>query len=355
MKRSLLQFLRCPQTKSKLTLKQAVDSGRQDEITTGELLSEEGQLYPIRNGVPIMLPPGGSDERQSKTAESFSEKWKRAPGYREDTKPHYIAWYLERYGHVTMEQLRSFLETKRFILDAGTGEGRDSELYARNSSAQVFGVDISEGIEIAYRDLGHLPNLHLIRADLTALPFAGGFFDFIACDQVIHHTADTYASLQALLRHLGKGHIAVYTYKKKGPIREFCDDYIRERTVPMAPEACMEFSEAMTKLGKALSDLKVEIHIPADIPLLEIKAGSYDLQRWIYWNVFKCYWNDSMDWTSNVITNFDWYHPLCAHRHTPEEVSGWFGEQGLSIEHMSVVESGISVLASNAVRPGIKN
>jgi hypothetical protein len=120
----------------------------------------------------------------------------------------------------------------------------------------------------------------------------------------------------------------------------------------MTPEECMEVSEAITKFGKALSDIKVEITIPADIPILDIKAGTYDLQRWIYWNIFKCYWNDSMDWTSNVVTNFDWYHPLFAHRHTPEEVRGWFVEQGLVINHMSVVESGISVLASKTGSAG---
>ena len=27
-----------------------------------------------------------------------------------------------------------------------------------------------------------------------------------------------------------------------------------------------------------------------------------------------------MDWDTNVITNFDWYHPLHAHRHTEDEV-----------------------------------
>jgi hypothetical protein len=52
-----------------------------------------------------------------------------------------------------------------------------------------------------------------------------------------------------------------------------------------------------------------------------------------------------MDWTSNVMTNFDWYHPLHAHRHTPEEVRGWCVELGLQVERFDVVESGISVLA----------
>jgi hypothetical protein len=52
-----------------------------------------------------------------------------------------------------------------------------------------------------------------------------------------------------------------------------------------------------------------------------------------------------MDWESNVITNFDWYHPLHAHRHTQEEVETWCREEALTIQHLDVQESGISVLA----------
>jgi arsenite methyltransferase len=185
-----------------------------------------------------------------------------------------------------------------------------------------------------------------VQADLSKLPFPERFFDFIGCDQVIHHTPSARASLHELVSHLAAGgHIAFYVYRKKGPIREFCDDYIRARTTTMAPEDCMKFSEAMTKLGKALSDLKCTVDVPEDIPLLGIKAGKQDIQRFIYWNVFKCYWNDTMDWESNVITNFDWYHPLHASRHTREEVLAWCAEEGLEIEHIDVQESGISVRA----------
>ena len=129
-----------------------------------------------------------------------------------------------------------------------------------------------------------------MQADLTRLPFANDYFDFIGCDQVIHHTPDTRASLHGLVEHLApRGHLAFYVYKRKGPIREFCDDYIRERTVQIAAEECLEISEAITKLGKALTDLRVTVDVPEDIPLLGIKAGKKDIQRFIYWNVFKCY------------------------------------------------------------------
>jgi hypothetical protein len=47
----------------------------------------------------------------------------------------------------------------------------------------------------------------------------------------------------------------------------------------------------------------------------------------------------------NCITNFDWYHPLHAHRHTPAEVEEWCAADKLEIVNFDVVESGISVLA----------
>ena len=344
MKTTLIEHLRCPITGQRLRLRGAGNDSESDEVMQGELYSESGSVYPIQDGVPILLGNEETEPGHKATVAAFSEKWRRAPAYRENTKAHYIQWYLERYGHQDLQALEQFLSTKRFILDAGTGEGRDVELYARHSKAMVIGVDISEGIHNAYQSLRHLPNAHFIRADLRRLPFRERFFDFIACDQAIHHTPDTYESFRALLRFLGAGHIAIYTYRKKGPIREFCDDFIRAKTVHYTPDECMRFSEAITKLGKALWEANVEIDIPEDIPILDLKAGKQNLQRWIYWNFFKCYWNENMDWTSNAVTNFDWYYPFYAHRHTPEEVLSWFREQGLTVEQISVVESGTSVL-----------
>ena len=344
MKRSLVDVLRCPASGQPLTL---VDSSPAEgiEVESGRLTTPSGGEYRIVGGVPIMLLPETWAAGQSETRESFSEKWRRAPNYREATQTHYVQWYLERYGFGTTEGLRDFLSNKRRVLDAGTGHGRDAELFAANSGATVFAIDISEGIYNAYRDLRHLENVHVIQADLGKLPFDDQFFDFISCDQVIHHTPDTRESLARLVRHLAPhGHIGIYTYKIKGPIREFCDDYIRTFTVGMSPDECMKVSEAITKFGRSLAELGVTIDVPEDIPILGIKAGKHDLQRFIYWNVFKCYWNDTMDWNSNVITNFDWYHPLHAHRHTPEEVRSWFAENNLEIEHFDIVESGISVL-----------
>ena len=75
-------------------------------------------------------------------------------------------------------------------------------------------------------------------------------------------------------------------------------------------------------LGKRLSALNVTFESP-DIPLLGIKGGKYDLQRFIYWNFAKCFWRE--DWGTELCdtTNFDWYSPSNAARYSVEEFNAW--------------------------------
>jgi SAM-dependent methyltransferase/uncharacterized protein YbaR (Trm112 family) len=346
MKDDLLKYLVCPVDGLPLTANvQRADYG---EVMDGELTCENGHAYEVSDGVPRMLVAPESDYDAALTQESFSAKWIMSPSFaiHGTAREFYRDWYLQRYGFGDMAGLQSFLATKKMILEAGAGVGRDALLYGENGPGQVFAVDISVGIDATYSNTRHLPNVHAIQADLRCLPFAEGTFDYVVSDQVLHHTPNTAASFAYLSRYASPGgHIAAYVYKKKGPIREFSDDFLRARYAGGPEEECYAFSRAMTLLGKSLSDLNVEFDIPQDIPALEIKAGTYDLQRFIYYHVFKCYWNDAVDEEANIITNFDWYHPVHAWRHTPDEVKTWCKDAGLEIEHFDVVESGISVRA----------
>jgi hypothetical protein len=98
----------------------------------------------------------------------------------------------------------------------------------------------------------------------------------------------------------------------------------------------------VTKIGKALSDQDIDFEIPEDLAELEIKAGRYDLQRFFYYHIFKCFWNDRFTFDENNLVNFDWYHPTYAHRHSPEEIREWYEEGRLKIVHLDVSESGIT-------------
>ncbi len=107
----------------------------------------------------------------------------------------------------------------------------------------------------------------------------------------------------------------------------------------------------LTTTSAALAELKVEIEVPVDVPVLGIRAGRYDIHRLMYYTMFKCYWNDRLSFDENVHVNFDWYAPRYAWRHTREEVQGWVVAAGLRAVHESVDESGITVRAELPTSP----
>ncbi|HEU4388355.1 MAG TPA: class I SAM-dependent methyltransferase, partial [Blastocatellia bacterium] len=191
-------------------------------------------------------------------------------------------------------------------------------------------------------------NAHLIQADLTQLPFEPGFFDFIACDQVLHHTRNTEESFHRLADLLAPGgDLAIYVYKKKAPIREFADDYLRGAAQRMSDDENWQLAEQLTGLGRALWETGAKVTVP-DVPALGIKAGTYDVQRFVYWFALKCYWNPELSYGDSVITNYDWYRPLYAHRHTPEEVRKWFADASLDVVTFHECKAGISVRGRKA-------
>jgi hypothetical protein len=79
-----------------------------------------------------------------------------------------------------------------------------------------------------------------------------------------------------------------------------------------------EFSTQLTELGRSLSALNVSFESP-DIPLLGIKGGMYDIQRFIYWNFLKCFWKEDWGYELSKSTNYDWYAPSNAKRFSKEE------------------------------------
>lgn len=343
MKPKLLDILVSPKTGDRLHL--APDATG----ANGELRTEKGELFPIEKGVPNFVDVASfkEDEDAHATYKTFEDKWRRGKTYRDATLDHYREWFFERFGLEQEADVSSLLPETGWVLDAATAHGRDASMYAAHTNADVVGLDYSGGIFLAQESFGNRDNLHFVRADMMELPFREETFDFVACDQALHHTPNTRQALESLVIALKKnGRLLFYVYKEKAYIRELVDTHLRDVTTKLSADECYEFAQQVTELGRSLSDLNVKVDIPCDIPLLGIERGTYDLQRFIYYNMIKCYWNDSIDFENNVLTNFDWYHPAHAHRHSPEEVRGWCEDLNLEIQRLYVCGSGISVIAT---------
>ena len=340
MKESALQQLVCPGSPEALELRVARRDGA--EVLEGELRASNGTSFSIRCGIPSFVP---AEMKTDQTVRSFAQKWAKHRYYREHTHRFYTDWYLQRYGFFDADGLRSFLSGKSVILDAGTGAGRDALNLAEHSTADVFAVDTAwEALEVAARELRQ-HRISFVHADLHHTPFPDEFFDLINCDQVIHHTPNPKEAFDALARKLKTGgEICCYVYKKKAVIREFTDDYVRERISDLSVDEALKVCESITKLGRTLAHLNVTVDVEEDIPVLGITKGKVDLQRLFHWNVFKCFWNDEFDFFTNNIVNMDWYHPVHCHRFTPEAFREWF-RNGWDIQAWDVQDAGISCRA----------
>lgn len=336
-----MDYLVCPICHKSFSLRETKRFGT--EILEGLLVCKNKHKFKINAGIPKLLVDKTSGFIKNKSA--FSSKWQKYYKTYQSKKwyDYTEKWFLSRFGWKNVKHFNKFLKNKNRVLDAGTGIGNSAKRFSANPHSQVFAVDASDGIYFAHKKYGKIKNVHFIQADLRQLPFRRNFFDFICSDQVLHHTKNTETSFKYLTKYLQKnGIISIYVYNKKGPIREFVDDYIRERTTKMTEKNCLEFSKDMAFLGKSLADLKKKIKIRRNIPILNIKAGTYDVQRFFYWNVMKCFWAEDGNFERSVGVNFDWYYPKIAWRHSPQEVRKWHTDVGLKIIHFQETESGIS-------------
>lgn len=274
------------------------------------------------NFISILSQELDKRENQDQTKDIFSEKWVEADEYKNIDKLYefQFEWFLSLYGFSSEDDLKYYLADKKVIIDTGCGLGYKAAWFAKLAPhATVFGVDISDAIYVAAKNFKEYSNLYFFKGDIANTGLKDGVVDFTVCDQVIMHTEVPEKTFEHLCNITSKnGEFACYVYSKKALPRELVDTYFREATHKIPSDKMWEFSSQLTELGKRLSELNVSFESP-DIPLLGIKGGSYDIQRFIYWNFLKCFWKEDWGFDLSKSTNFDWYAPSNAKRFNKDE------------------------------------
>jgi SAM-dependent methyltransferase len=343
-----------------------------EHIVEGVLRAPDGRWVPIIEGVPSFLTgvlqqdltafaarhrlprqetvARDAASEQAKTDKTFSDKWTRFKNYGLEAqhKEFLHGWLCKKFGLKDVAELKAFYARKKRILECGPGSGYNARLMAEQTSGEVFALDISAGATTTYENTRDLRNCTVVQADLMEAPFPDNHFDFIVADGVLHHTPDTRAAVEALYRKLAPGgQFFFYVYKRMGPARVFSDEHIRNAFMPLSPDACYAACEGLTELGRELSRLDAKVTLDKPIPVLGIPAGTHDVQRLIYYNFVKCFWNEAFDYETNNMVNFDWYHPHNAWQHTQAEVESWLRDLGAKAWQVNDANpNGISVLVT---------
>ncbi len=282
------------------------------------------------------------------TERSFRDKWEKNSDLAFD---HTLSessdiggWILNRNGWRTHAGLSAVLAGKKRILDAGCGNGRVTALLCahREPGAKVTGIDLVAA-KVAEQNLHGTPDVEFRAKNLLEDLSDLGAFDFIYCQEVLHHTGDAEAAFRNLVARLAPdGEIAIYVYKVKAPVREFTDDHVRAKIANMPYEEAMAACRQITQLGKALAENAGTVTVPA-VDVLGIEAGEHTFQRFVYHFFAKLFWNPDLSFEDNAAINYDWYHPQDCTRHTADEVRGWFEGCELELTHEFVDPYGITM------------
>lgn len=322
-------------------------------IGDGEKIEINGIYYLQQNG--ILRQQSLYSKNQTQTEDTFRYKWSKRDTYESDSvKKAAKEWLFEKYLNNESTLISKYCYKNANILDAGCGSGFSSILlFGKDlNNANYLGVDISEAVDIArarFNEEGI--KSEFIQADLCNLPFTKPTFDVIFSEGVLHHTDSTEKSFKYLAKLLNPGgYFLFYIYRKKAPIREFTDDFIREKLNKLTDDEAWDALVPISRLGQELGNLNITLTVQEDIPILGISAGSYNLQRFFYWYFLKAFYRSDFSLNEMNHINFDWYRPMNCHRHTEEEIQKWCGEMGLHIERMKVEEAGITIVAKKLVK-----
>ena len=311
----------------------------------GEKIQAGGINYIYEDGIFRQIAERSVPQAQ--TRDTFAYKWKKRETYESEVSLAAVReWLVARYG-----DCGRFFDgpAPAVLLDAGCGAAMSAiELFGEFLDQVAYvGVDVSTAVDVARKRFDERGfGGAFMQADLTRLPFAPASVDLIFSEGVLHHTDSTERALKSLAPLLRpSGWFLFYVYRKKAPLREYADDYIRAQMQTVSADEAWDMLMPLTKLGKALGDLDIDLKVPEDVSLLGIKAGTLPVQRFVYWNLFKAFYRSDMTLEEMNHVNFDWYAPKNAHRQTPEDIRKWCAEAGLDIAEIALEEAGITVIA----------
>jgi SAM-dependent methyltransferase/uncharacterized protein YbaR (Trm112 family) len=199
------------------------ERGAEVEVMDGALRCGGcGAAWPIREGVPRMLPQGTPEGPASghrwTTFDTASPAW-------EDN-------FLDLMSPVRADDFLG-----KTVLDAGCGYGRHSYFAARYG-AEVIALDSSaDAISSAVANTRHLSRVHVVEGDVYRPPIRDGVLDHAWAFGLLHHLDrpdEAFAAIGATLRSGGR--LSLWTYGPRQGVTLHLSNALRGASSGMTPE-----------------------------------------------------------------------------------------------------------------------
>jgi SAM-dependent methyltransferase len=179
-----------------------------------------------RHAIRVHANSQPDSQEKLKTALVFGQKFHTFP----ELYSHYEAQFIDCVSPLS----KSFFRNK-VILDAGCGTGRHLAFVAGYCPKSVFGVDVSNAVDVARQHTKHMPNVCIVQGDIHRLPFKEKVFDYAYSIGVLHHLSGPERGFDMVCAALKPGGaFSVWVYGRQSRlVRMF--DAVRKRVLRRLP------------------------------------------------------------------------------------------------------------------------
>lgn len=203
MKEKLLELLACPYCGGDILLPYVSKYDDKEIIEAVLSCKKCSREYKVERGVPRFANLEKIEQDKAETAENFGWQWTHFTQEDKRYAEQFLGW---------LQPVKPEFFKDKLVIEGGCGKGRHTSLAANWGAKEVVGVDLSIAVESAFQATKHLPNVHIVQADIFKLPFKR-VFDYAFSVGVLHHTPDPKGSFVSLSQKVkAGGHISAWIY-----------------------------------------------------------------------------------------------------------------------------------------------
>jgi 2-polyprenyl-3-methyl-5-hydroxy-6-metoxy-1,4-benzoquinol methylase/uncharacterized protein YbaR (Trm112 family) len=328
MQESLLRSLRCPVTRSALSMtilkegEKMLDGEKKSIIEEAVLYASEDWYYPVIKGIPRLNVEAFLDyadffkahrvdheklkddllkkygelvkqvvRKNKRTKESFKKEWSVYNYDKDKTWDADNEAMMQRFLTETDETKNSL--KGKLIFDAGCGNGK-LDLLIADHGATVVAMDLTDGFEQAYLR-NRSSNVHFIQGDVQYPPVAFDLFDIVHCSGVLIHTNNaelSFSRIEPAVKTNGK--LSVWLYH---PVKDWIHNLFN----------------AIRKVTS-----KLPLGFQYYLYLVTIFPVSYVIKR------LK---GNKQNRREMMVDILDWFTPEFRSEHKHSEVGSWFSKR----------------------------